>query len=128
MVPDGHPRRPCFQKITNFSGKINEWLAAQGVALPVTTTFPEYAEQQYVPSDSGGCWSSEVVDAFAIRCGSLLYGLCAFIFSHSMQPQFATAFNDFIKLRILPRSHSGACTDVHDFFPVPNRAHSFRKS
>ncbi|KAF7347138.1 hypothetical protein MVEN_01468100 [Mycena venus] len=95
MIPGGHPRRPCFQKITNFAGKINEWLTAQGVVQPVTTTYPEYAEQQYVPFDSGGCWSFEVVDASTIRHSLRLLSTTSLKFGYSRARRISLLGNSF---------------------------------
>ncbi|KAJ7762629.1 hypothetical protein B0H16DRAFT_1529436 [Mycena metata] len=68
MVPGEDPKRPCFQKIGNVADKINEWSSDHGLTLPVSTTYPEFAEQQYIPSDANlSCWSSEAVDASTIR-------------------------------------------------------------
>ncbi|KAJ7760080.1 hypothetical protein DFH07DRAFT_816814 [Mycena maculata] len=65
MIPGDDPRCPRFRKIANLAENIQEFLADDGQTLPVTTSYPEYAEQQYVPSDAS--WSSEIVDASTIR-------------------------------------------------------------
>jgi hypothetical protein len=67
MIPGNDARRPVFQKIMNLATKINELSAAEGQKLPVMTS-PEYAEQQYFPSDGEpSYWTSEAVDASTIR-------------------------------------------------------------
>ncbi|KAJ7463763.1 hypothetical protein FB451DRAFT_460022 [Mycena latifolia] len=65
MIPGDDPRRPRFKKIVNLTVNIQAWLSELGQAPPMVTSYPEYAEQQYVPSDS--CWSSDPLDALTIR-------------------------------------------------------------
>jgi hypothetical protein len=68
MIPGDDARRPVFQKIMNLATKINELSTAEGQKLPVMTTSPEYAEQQYFPSDGEpSYWNSEAVDASTMR-------------------------------------------------------------
>ncbi|KAK7063477.1 hypothetical protein R3P38DRAFT_2593112 [Favolaschia claudopus] len=67
MVPGADPKHPRFRKIANYAKEIRQWSLEQGDSLPVTTTFPEYAEQQYRPPGSEMFWSSESVDASTMR-------------------------------------------------------------
>ncbi|KAJ7683137.1 hypothetical protein B0H17DRAFT_1228802 [Mycena rosella] len=48
-------------------GDFRQWFSEQGQTLPMVTSYPEYAEQQYIPTNNPACWSSETVDSSTIR-------------------------------------------------------------
>lgn len=89
MVPGEDPKRPCFQKFGNVADKINKWSSDHGLTLPVSTTYPKFAEQQYIPSDTNlPCWSSVAVHASTIR-SAFTYNLCSILNvprRHSLRP------------------------------------------
>jgi hypothetical protein len=66
MIPGDDPKRPQFKKILNVAADIHESLGEQGQTVPVMTSYPEWAEQQYIPTNAE-LWSSEVVDGSTIR-------------------------------------------------------------
>ncbi|KAJ7075613.1 hypothetical protein B0H15DRAFT_653404 [Mycena belliarum] len=88
MVAGADPKRPRFQKIANFAGKIQtEWSTGCGSAV---TSYPEYAEQQYFPAD--GCWSSDIIDPLTmchtLRIGSPINAQARFTYSRARQISF----------------------------------------
>ncbi|KAJ7511683.1 hypothetical protein B0H11DRAFT_711521 [Mycena galericulata] len=86
MIPGDDPKRPRFQKITNVAVNIHEWLGANTQTIPIVTSYPDYAEHQYVPSD-GTCWSSERVNAstmrHSLRMGNAPTSTLKFVFSRA---------------------------------------------